>query len=259
MTALSARQEEILKIIKMKQHVKVRELSQHFNVSQETIRRDFDRLEELDYITRSHGAATYKASVVPKVKLEVRSGRRVLEKEAIAEVAAALINDNDVISVISSSTTFRLAPWLREKNHLILLTNDIQLGITVSENPSNQVIFLGGEYRPNECCTWGDDAVETMSRFYPDKAFFSITGVSLENGLTSYSIGERNLIRKVLRMSRKSYVMADSTKFNTLGVYYTCQVGEVSAVITDWGIEPKLQEGFKAQKINLLLAEKPSN
>lgn len=257
MAALSARQEEILEIVRTKQHVKVRELSQRFSVSQETIRRDFEKLEQLGHITRSHGAATYRSPVVPGFGLDIRAGHRALEKEAIAEVAASLVNDNDVVAVINSTTTVRLAPWLKAKNNLIVITNDIELGTIVSENPSNHVIFLGGEYYPKQLCTLGDETIDTMSRFYPDIAFFSITGVSIERGVTSYSTGERNLIKKMLQVSRKNYIMADSTKFSALGVYYTCEVNEVSAVITDWEIAPNVLEQYKLQGIKILLAKPP--
>lgn len=255
MSELSERQTKILNIIKSSHHVKVRALSEQLSVSQETIRRDFDYLEQLGYLVRRHGSASYKAPVLPKLGLEERASRCALEKEAIAEVAASLINDGEVIMVVSSSTTAHLGPWLKEKDHLILLTNNIQLGVEVGENPSNHVIFLGGEYKPGEYGIWGDETVETMARFHPDKAFFSITGLSLRDGISSYVAGERNLIRKVVEMSRESYVMADNTKFGALGVYYTCKVSDVSAVITDWRIPQKMFEEFRTEGVKVFVAQ----
>ena len=247
MANLIERQKDMLRIIKDQKYIRIKELAKRFNVSLETVRRDIEHLEAEGHVVRSHGGVTYKVSVLQPILFNERSIQNQPEKESIARAAAELIHDNDAVVVIGATTTLCLAPFLRARNGLLLITNDWQMATIVGANSNNRVIFLGGQYIPGEFCTWGDEAVRTMRGLLPDKAFISSTGVSLKDGITSFSTEERNLLHETIERSRETYLLADHTKFEQRGLHVTCSIHKVSAIITDWKISPKLLAEFTAQ------------
>lgn len=255
MDQLNARQNDILELIKNRHYIRNKDLADKFQVSQETIRRDLAVLENAGHITRSHGGATYKISAASYIEFQERTIQVRAEKEAVAYAASSFIYDNEVIVVLSASTNSLLIPYLTARKNLLVLTNSLQIGMGAAQEKTNRVIFLGGDYDPNEFSTYGTITDEAMENFHPDKAFISPSGISLKDGITIYSIAERNLLRKAIERSREVYVLADSTKFSVTGLYSCCGLSDISAIITDWRISQKILSEYEAAGIKIIASK----
>ena len=142
---MTDRQTKILEIVNQKKKVEVVTLSQMLEVSQVTIRKDLDALEELNFLTREHGYATMK-------NMSDISNRMAFcyeTKQRIAEKASEIISDGETIMVESGSSCALLVKYLSEtKKDITVITNSSYIArfIRETEGGVTKVIVLGGEY-----------------------------------------------------------------------------------------------------------------
>ena len=143
---MTDRQTKILEIVNQKKKVEVVTLSQMLEVSQVTIRKDLDALEELNFLTREHGYATMK-------NMSDISNRMAFcyeTKQRIAEKASEIISDGETIMVESGSSCALLVKYLSEtKKDITVITNSSYIArfIRETEGGVTKVIVLGGEYQ----------------------------------------------------------------------------------------------------------------
>ena len=115
---MTDRQTKILEIVNQKKKVEVVTLSQMLEVSQVTIRKDLDALEELNFLTREHGYATMKNMS----DISNRMAFFFFTKQRIAEKASEIISDGETIMVESGSSCALLVKYLSETKKILQLS-----------------------------------------------------------------------------------------------------------------------------------------
>lgn len=209
------RHSEILRMLDNNNVVKVSDLSGRFKVSEETVRRDLERLEQDGVVRRIYGGAVRVSGRAMELSFQRRQARNLEQKRRIAERAKDLIADGESIVLDSSTSTLELAralPYLR----VMVLTNSVT-AIMELANKGINVISTGGALRQNNLSLVGPLAERTLENYYVDKAFISCRGVTVREGVTDSSDQEVELKRRMLRAARRKILLADSSKFAQVG------------------------------------------
>ena len=140
----------ILDMLKLKGSVSLTELTDLFEVSEATIRRDLTELEKRNQLQRTHGGAVSPNLSIFEAGYLEKEQEYLEEKRQIAEIAASLVNDGDTVLLDSGTTTFEIARALWNKK-ITLITNSATIVTDVVGTPDNNVelICTGGVYRAN--------------------------------------------------------------------------------------------------------------
>ena len=145
------RRNAILEKLQIERRVVVSELSELYDVSEETIRRDLDKLENDGFAIKSYGGAVINENANLDLPFNVRKNRNVLGKQKIAELISNMINDGECIILDASSTAVAIAKAIKDKKDMTVITNSVEIVIELLETPECKVISTGGEIGRASC------------------------------------------------------------------------------------------------------------
>ena len=245
----------ILEKLQDEKRVVVSELSQRFAVSEETIRRDLEKLEKEGLATKSYGGAVLNENIGIDMPFNVRKKANVGGKQKIAELAASLINDGDHIILDASSTAVFIARALKEKANLTVITNSIEIIIELSDVSDWNIICSGGSLREGYLALVGPKTVEGFSRFNADKAFISCKGIDISKGITDGNELFSQAKQVMMQSARESILAVDSSKFDKVAFSRLCDVTAVKTIITDRRPDDRWMEYFKTYGIDCIYPE----
>ncbi|MEU6040667.1 DeoR/GlpR family DNA-binding transcription regulator [Actinomadura sp. NPDC047616] len=212
----------------------IHELARRFGVSTSTVRRDLRELELSGEITRTYGGAVGGPQELPLRDKE--HGRR-REKEAIAAVAADLVDTGDVVLLDAGSTTARLARRLRDRTGITVVAAGLNAIALLAEAPGVELIVLGGRVRhPGEGVV-GPFAEEQLRWIGPDKVFLGADGVTAR-GLCCPSPEQARLKHAMLHAGRATYVLADHSKIGAEPFAYWTPLDRPHTLIVDAAARP---------------------
>lgn len=229
---MTDRQTKILEIVNQKKKVEVVTLSQMLEVSQVTIRKDLDALEELNFLTREHGYATMKSMS----DISNRMAFCYETKQRIAEKASEIISDGETIMVESGSSCALLVKYLSEtKKDITVITNSSYIArfIRETEGGVTKVIVLGGEYQKEAEVMVGPLVKTCAEAFYVDKLFMGTDGYIPGIGFTSGDMLRAEAAKSMADSARNSIILTDSSKFSEHGVVMQCRLKDINMVFTD--------------------------
>lgn len=218
--------------------VNVMDLCKQLGVSSVTIRKDLKLLEDRQLLFRTHGGATLSnpytidRTVFEKEKIQMQ------EKVVIAKAAASMIGDNDSIIIASGTTVQAMAQEIQPAGNLTVVTSALNVAVQLIKHPNVEILQLGGILRKSSTSVAGIYAEQILSDFFCSKLFLGVDGIDLEFGLTTTNAQEAHLNRKMMEVSQKVIVLADSTKFGKRGFGRICGIEEVDHIVTDSGVSP---------------------
>lgn len=228
------RYEKILEILSEQNSVKSSYLIDLFNVSVETVRRDLEYLEKENLIKRVHGGAVLSHVTTKNAPYIVRKNMHNEQKSKIAENAIHYIKEGNSIALDNGTTTMHLAELIKGNfNHLTVVTNSLLVANTLYEDNNINVLLLGGTIDPKNHSLMGPLTEKNIEMFHFDKAFISVSGVSLENGITDFDFNYIHLQKKFLDYAKEKIVLADSSKFNVSSLMTICDLKDIDRCITD--------------------------
>jgi len=219
--------------------VTVNELSQEFNVSVVTIRKDLKLLEERNLLYRSHGRAVPANPYITEHHVNVKEKINRKEKNRIAIEAGLKLVPNDSIIIASGTSVIEFARHIKPVEGLTVLTASLNTSLILAENPNIDVIQLGGMVRPSSSSVIGSIGEKMLSEFNCTKLFLGVDGIDLDYGLTTTNSNEASLNKAMIKAAQKIIVLADSSKFGRKGFGRICGLEEVDQIITDTGIDEK--------------------
>ena len=245
------RQQEILKLLREKHHLSVKELSESLYVSEATVRRDLKNLSENNMIIRVRGGAFDKPSSSLEIPNFYRTSINAQEKMEIADLALKLLNNKKNIFMCSSSTCLMLAKKLTEVQDLTVLTNGIFTAHILSESTNVKVFSTGGKAEPKCSSLNGTEACEFVKNFRADIAFVSCRGISLE-GVTDY-IKDESLLKKTFRKYSKILVLlVDSSKHEQTFIHHTLDFKEIDYVVSDKPFSDNLTKALEENDVTII-------
>lgn len=229
---LHDRRAKIVQMISIDKMVKVSHLTELFHVSIETVRRDLEYLEQKGYLNRVYGGAVAKNMFGMEPGYPFSQVQNFMQKAEIGEAACDLVKDGDTILIDIGSTALEFAKCIKGKKRLTVLTNSIQIAMTLVEDPNIRMILMGGEVRRGEYSTFGFMTEEAMDLFHVDKAFLGIGGITKEC-ITDYHMEEANFKRHMLKRTDCVIGLADASKFGIIAWNRVCNTKEIQILVTD--------------------------
>ena len=232
------REKRILEIMLKEKKVTVKYLSGILYASEPSVRRDLANLEAQGYVRRIHGGAVLNENgkgetMIPFLIRELEESR---EKLVIAEKAAALVKDGDVIFLDASSTAFNMIPFLAGKKDVTVITNGIKAINALCEYKNIKTISTGGIVHTTCLALVGEDAFKTVEGYNADICFFACRGLSLEGQLTDISPEEDYVRLKMIGHSKKAYLLCTAEKIGKVYYHNICHLDKLNGAI--FGKEP---------------------
>lgn len=221
----------ILENLKTHGQVFVNELAEQFSVSQETIRRDLNKLEELRHIKKIHGGAV-SAQFGFELEFNQRARLAEDEKKAIALKAAELIKPGDSLFIDFGTTTLEFARQIASVAQLTVMTNSSVLANLFHENATTNLILIGGQFGMSKMECVGPVTLQGISAFYADYAVIGAGAVSPEAGIMDQDLNEAAIARQMIKQSNKTIVLADGHKLNNRATALVAEWKDISWLVT---------------------------
>lgn len=245
------RYDRIVEMVNESGSMRVSELSHRCRVTEETIRRDLDRLEQAGRLRRSHGGAVSIKDDQPEIPYRVRETTHAEEKKRIAEAALAMIHPGDRILLDASTTAGYMAANMPDIP-LTVLTNSIQVATELSSKDKIEVISTGGQLAQRSLSFVGPLAERSLETYHVDKLFLSCKGVHLDGGGISESNElQARLKQKMVGISDQVILLADASKFGVRAFARVTGLNAVHAVILNEQPDGDLMKRLKDYDIQI--------
>lgn len=238
-TLAQRRHELILNEVRRAGAIRVTALAQLLGVSDMTVRRDLEALDDAGLLNKVHGGAT-----VPDLQSSFEPGfaakslRNIAEKESIARAAAELVPPGSAIGITAGTTTYRLATELEAIADLTIITNSMGVAelLTKTGRSDHTVVLTGGVRTPSDALV-GPVAVGALRSLHLDLVFMGVHGMAERTGFTTPNLLESETNRAFIEAAGSLVVLADHTKWEVIGLSEITGLSGADIVVTDDGLD----------------------
>lgn len=241
-------------------HVDVATLSSILSVSEATIRRDLEKLEEEGFLTKTHGGAVISDEAVQEVQLNYEEDPYLEEKRQIGMISAQMINNNDAIFLGAGITCLQIAKNIKDKKDLTVVTNNVNIVLELSNCSNINLLLAGGSVRHlgTSLSLVGQFTKRTLETVFVNKAFFTVNGISLEFGYTISSAEQAEVYNILMKNADEVLVVADYTKFDKRSFTQIGPINMVKKIITNAQVSLEYKKYFFENNIQLFTAFEPN-
>ncbi len=240
MQMLSPRQNDILSIARSQGRVAVDDLALRFDVTPQTIRKDLNDLCEQRLLNRVHGGAII-ASGVENVAYEARRLIAAEEKRAIGSAAAALIPNKSSLFLNIGTTTEEVARALAHHEDLMIITNNLNVALSLYPHPRIDVIVAGGPVRRSDGAVVGEAAVDLIRQFKVDTAVIGASAIDEDGSLLDFDYREVRVSQAIIGNARRVILVADRLKLERTAPVRIAHVSQIQVFVTDRLPSPRLR------------------
>lgn len=220
------RRTKIIELLAQKSSISIRDLTESLGVSRETVRKDIDILSRQGKLHQVRGGAVRVLEWEPPIADRLRTNPE--GKAAISQMVVTRIPDNASVIIDSGSTTLVAAERLAAtRQGLTVYTNDLKIALTMGPVAS-EVILLGGRLDSRENAVFGLEAIEHLSRYRADFSLIGCAGFTAKGLLTDFSRETSALRECMMERAEQALVLADSSKFQSVGAYTMALAPNVS-------------------------------
>lgn len=246
----------ILSLLKTKSVVTVQELSRELNTSEVTVRKILNELDAQGLLKRTRGGAV-NITTVHEFEEKEKERRNRAEKRAIAGRAYEYIRDSDSVFIDAGSTTLELVRRIKKggKRKIVVVTNALNIASELLDSDDIEILFIGGQVRHRIMSCVGGLAEKAIGSLCIDKAFLGCNSVTVETGITTPNLNEAQIKQAVLRVSRETILISDSSKFGHTSMARICPLANLSRVITDSHLPQGTREQIEATGVALDVVE----
>ncbi|MBS4176816.1 DeoR/GlpR family DNA-binding transcription regulator [Lederbergia citrea] len=249
---VAERHQKIIELVNERSSIRVTELSNIFSVTEETIRRDLEKLEKEQKLQRSHGGAVSVREQDSEIHFSERVITNVLEKKAIAIEAAKQVKSGDRIILDASTTAWYMAKELPNLP-LTVITNSIKVVMELSKKEKIEIISMGGRLSPRSLSYVGPLAEQSINMYHVNKVFLSCKGFDFNDGLSDSNELQAMLKKRMIERSDQVYLMVDSSKIGKRAFSQISPLSEVDFVITDKNIDHTSCQLFTDRNIPIVV------
>jgi DeoR/GlpR family transcriptional regulator of sugar metabolism len=243
---LLAHQRHALILDRIRDHgaVRVADLVRDLGVSDMTVRRDLENLDERGLLVKVHGGATATAPLaLDEPGFSAKSTLQMVEKAAIAATAARLVEPGMAIALSAGTTTHALAERLVDVPGITVVTNSPRVAdvLEISRRPDQTVILTGGIRTRSEALV-GSFAVAQLHSVHLDLVFMGVHGMEARAGFTCPNLLEAETDIALIEAGRRLVVIADSAKWGVIGIASIARLDQADVLITDSGLDPLAEQ-----------------
>ena len=237
------RKKRILEELNEHEFVNLQEFVKEFDVSEMTIRRDFNELEKLGLLIRKYGGAVRTEAIETMFSFNRRVECNSDKKEAICRKASEMIENHDSIFIDCGTTLFRLAHFIKKKR-IRVITNSLPVVSELMNCPSIRLSFIGGDIMRDRQAAYGRIAEKTIQDYSANKAFLGVDGVSLAHGLSSFDEHEAMVTRMMAKQALTVYLLCDSSKIEKDSFFRFAPIDLVQYLITNEFSDIELRDEY---------------
>lgn len=244
---------KIKEILYKERRVDVFELSELFSVTEVTIRRDLDKLEQEGFLIKTYGGAVINEDHI-KSPVPVESDENTVEeKKMIGKIAAQMIENGEAVFLGSGTTCLEIARNVKNKK-ITVVTNDLLIGYELKDSVGIKVIVTGGDLIQSTPTLVGGFALRALKGIYINKAFIGVKGVNFASGYTVDTYEEVMVIQEIRNISNEIIIVADYTKFNSTAFARLGELQMAKKVITNKQVPNEYKKYFFEHQIKLYTA-----
>lgn len=244
---IEERHEKILQMLKDKKRVEVQELSELFEVSEDTIRRDLRIMEQKGKVHRTYGGALLPDKVNSYENFIVRENIQNDVKQSIASLAQSFIQERDTLLLDGSTTVAKIVPLLSGYKNLTVITNSITIAYDILHQcPNINLHIIGGIVRNDIGNSISIESLKDIEKLYVDKVFLSACSISLKGELTTPIIEDAHVKKAMLNAGREVYILADSSKFGQKSLMEFGRIKPEYTIISDSDLPEDINEDLQA-------------
>ena len=248
------RRVRIAQLMRSRRAVRISWLSETLGVSEMTVRRDLERLELTGLLSRTHGGAILKRHMVGEPHYVNNVIAHAEEKRRIARAAAAMIQPGETVFLGSGTTAVEVLRHLDPQLEARIVTHNAG-ALAVAESLGIELFLLGGSYRAQSNAMEGSVPAELASGFIASKMLLGADGVSLEEGVTTPSMGLATVERAMIRQTRGEVILlVDSSKIGVVADIVICAPDRLNAIVVDDGADDGVREELKRLGVRVVVA-----
>lgn len=248
---LNHRQQEILNQLISNGEVKISGLRGMFNVSEMTLRRDLEKLEQAGQVKRTFGGAILTGR---DIELNKRTEIFIEEKIKIGRMAARFVQQGDSIFIDGGSTTSQLARLLKPDLDITVVTNALNIAVEL-QGKHISTIVVGGALMEKTSTLVGPNAIEMISRMAFHRIFLGSTGLTISHGFSNSNMHEAEIKRLAMRQASEVNIMLDHTKFGLKSLFSFAEFSAVDRIITDRLPEQEFLEECRNNEVEVVASE----
>lgn len=247
----------LLNQLKADGKIYVTDLMKQFGVSEVSIRKDLAVLEEKKLLLRVKGGAVdmHQSGDYDDMTISQKQHLHAREKQLLGKFAASMIRNGETIILDSGTTTMEIAKNLEGFNDLTVITNALDIAITLNHYDRFSVIALGGKMRSVSYSTVGMLAESALKNFYCDKLFLGVDSVSIKDGISTPNLEEASLNQAMINSAKEVIAIFDSSKLGRRSFVHIAPLDKIDTIVTDSGISPDFKDYVEASGIKLHIVE----
>jgi DeoR/GlpR family transcriptional regulator of sugar metabolism len=245
------RRQKILEQLNSTGRVYVRLMAGEMGVTEVTIRRDLASIQRQGLIKKTYGGAV-PASPEVTTSVRYRQTRRLEAKRIVGRLAAALVEDGDIIYLEAGSTCYEIIPHLARKKNLTIIVNSLYLMRRLGELVGHKIIIIGGEYRPERMDMVGPAAEAAIAQLSGFKAFTGADDIAIDAGISGADVVTVGFAKLVLKRASEVIFVGDRTKFDNPALYKIADIDRLDYIVTDVKPSKQWHEAAKQKDIRLL-------
>jgi DeoR/GlpR family transcriptional regulator of sugar metabolism len=227
------RKHEILSRLASEGKVIVADLAKEFGVTEETIRRDLEKLDSEGLAYKIYGGAVSRKSETLDLPYSVRVAVNVEEKEIISDLVSQFVKDGDRLMLDSSSTAIYIVKKLKSKKNLTIITNSVKILLELSDKPDFTVLCTGGSLKEGSLSLTGSSAEKMISSYHVDFAICSCKGIDMSLGVTDSSEKDGQIKQAMFASADKKLLALDTGKFDNKSFVKLCDVKDLNMIVTN--------------------------
>ncbi|HUH97163.1 MAG TPA: DeoR/GlpR family DNA-binding transcription regulator [Anaerolineales bacterium] len=249
------RRDKIQKYLETHKIARTVDLYEMLETSEATVWRDLEWLERKGIIERTHGGAMLSQRITLEPEYQQRAKRHPEEKQRIGALAAALIEDGDIVFINSGTTTTQVIHQIRSDADITVFTNNLHAALEMGE-PGFHHYLIGGEFQPRSLSLAGRFAIENLKQVYANKVVIGVDGISLKHGCTVPSNAEAEVVRLMIEHTKGQVIVAaDHSKWGVVSNFQVASLDEIDKLVTDAAIEAAAIESLAVHSVESLIAE----
>lgn len=223
-------------------------------VAEETIRRDFEKLEADGILQRTHGGAIRLETDRREFPAGERALQRAAQKRLIARAAAKHLRPGQTVYFDASTTVLELVRALPEMP-LTVVTNSIENALALAEKRDVSCVLLGGSMHPGSFSCTGWAAEKTLEIYHLDAAFLSCRGIDPERGFSDASEGQARVKHAVVERAGKVFLLADISKCGITSSYFFAEGADIDLWIADENPPEHIAASLVGQGVRIATAD----
>ena len=247
------RRGQLLELVRLRRFASLPELTEELSVSESTVRRDLETLEEQGSLRRIHGGVLYSGDSPKLPHFDARQPAQWPQKRAIAQAAVELIEDGDTVLLDGGTTTYEVARLLVGRP-LHVVTTSLPVANLLAADSRSDLVLIGGNVCTRSGVAQGPYANKMLGMVRVRKAILSVAGIN-EDGFFNNNLMLIETEQAMMDAADEVIVVADSSKFGRQSLGYLCPLADVDRLVADGGVTEQWRNKITDAGVDLLIAE----